>query len=473
MAEVVVVGAGLGGLAVAARLAKLGHRVTVCERTAVAGGAIRTIEADGFRWDAGPSSTTLPAVLRDLFRKSGRPIERYLDLTMRPVARRHVFPDDTSVDLPTGSRARQTEAVESSLGRGTGASWTAYVDAQADTWDRLRQHVLEPADGAAALADKTLARRLRAKTSLATLHRKAFKDARLRLMAELPFVLAGSQPRDVPSFAAVEAYVERTFGVWTVAGGLGQLTRALLVRLDERGVGVRVDTEVTALSTGNGRVTGVQTAAGDHLAADVVVTDIDPRRVFGGLLSRDPELPSLPGRQVFESATPAIPVGVTHLGLEGELPRLPGSPGQPGQPGPTGPPGLPEEVVLYGEPLLVVNTQGLAPRGKHAWTVLRRGSAREDVLSTLARRGIDLRKNVVTRLDRTPVDLFNETNGSSYGLAWAGWRAHVQRAAQTHPLPGLYLLGASMHPGASIPYVGWGAAHVAARIGKASVRGGP
>ena len=451
MAEVVVVGAGLGGLAVAARLAKLGHRVAVCERADTAGGAIRSVEADGFRWDSGPASTTLPAVLRDLFRKSGRPIERYLDLTMRPVARRHVFPDDSVVDLPTGSRAQQTEVVEAALGRGTGASWTTYVDAQAETWERLRQRVLEPADGAAALADRALARQLKARTSLASLHRKAFKDSRLRLMAEHPFVLAGSSPHDVPAFAAVEAYVERTFGVWSLDGGLAQLTQALLTRLDERGVRVNLGTEVTALSTSHGRVTGVVTETGDRLAAEVVVTDIDPRRVFGDLLGGDPRLP---GHQVFGSATPAIPVAVTHLGLEGELPELPA------------------EVVLHGEQLLVVTTSGFAPEGRQAWTVLRRGSAREDVLVTLDRRGIDIRKNVVTRLDRTPVDLTNETNGSSYGLAWAGWRAHVQRAAQTHPLPGLYLLGASMHPGSSIPYVGWGAAHVAARIGKARAAAG-
>ncbi|MDQ3484128.1 MAG: FAD-dependent oxidoreductase, partial [Actinomycetota bacterium] len=345
----------------------------------------------------------------------------------------------------------QTEVVEASLGRGTGAAWTAYVDAQAETWDCLREHVLEPADGAAALADRTLARQLKAKTSLAALHKKALKDGRLRLMAERPFALAGSQPRDVPAFAAVEAYVERTFGVWSIEGGLGQLTQALLTRLDERGVLVRLGAEVTALSASNDRVTGVETATGDHLAADVVVTDIDPRRVFGDWLGG---FPRLPGHQVFGSATPAIPVGVTHLGLEGELPELP------------------DEVVLYGEPLLVVNTRGIAPTGRQGWTVLRRGSAREDVLITLVHRGIDIRTNVVTRLDRTPVDLINETNGSSYGLAWAGWRAHVQRAAQTHPLPGLYLLGASMHPGSSIPYVGWGAAHVAARIGKATATAG-
>ena len=75
MSRVIVIGAGLAGLATAVRLAKLGHQVTICEAEDRLGGALGRVEADGFTWDAGAASTTLPAALRDLFRKSGRPIE--------------------------------------------------------------------------------------------------------------------------------------------------------------------------------------------------------------------------------------------------------------------------------------------------------------------------------------------------------------------------------------------------------------
>ena len=121
MADVVVVGAGLGGLAVAARLAKRGHRVTVLERTDRAGGAIHRVEQDGFGWDAGPSSTTLPAVLRDLFRKSGRPLERYLEL---PAARARRDGTSSPTARPSTSRpgraADQISAVDAGLGSGSG-----------------------------------------------------------------------------------------------------------------------------------------------------------------------------------------------------------------------------------------------------------------------------------------------------------------------------------------------------------------
>ena len=110
--RVVVIGGGLGGLAAAARLAKLGHEVTLLDRDDELGGAISFERAEGFAWDRGAHSTLLPAVLRDLFRKSGRPLEKELDLEPVPVMRRHRFADDSEVDLPGGSRSRQVEAFE-------------------------------------------------------------------------------------------------------------------------------------------------------------------------------------------------------------------------------------------------------------------------------------------------------------------------------------------------------------------------
>src|SRR5688572_11499026 len=118
--RVVVVGGGFGGMASAARLAKLGHDVTLLERSEQLGGALATVEQDGFAWDAGPHTTLLPAVIRDLFRKSGRPLEKEIgELEPLELIREHRFEDETSVRLHGGSRAAQKAAFDE-LGPGLG-----------------------------------------------------------------------------------------------------------------------------------------------------------------------------------------------------------------------------------------------------------------------------------------------------------------------------------------------------------------
>src|SRR3954447_26445671 len=134
MARVVVIGGGFGGLASALRLAKLGHAVTLVEARE-SGGALTPVGADGFTWDVA-THTGLPAVLRDLFRKSGRPLEKELDLVPLDCLREHWFADGSSLVLPAG-RAAQHAAVET-LGHGLGDAWGAHVASYADDWEVVR-----------------------------------------------------------------------------------------------------------------------------------------------------------------------------------------------------------------------------------------------------------------------------------------------------------------------------------------------
>src|SRR5687768_17447515 len=184
--RVVVIGGGLGGMASAARLAKLGHEVTLLERLPALGGAIGFVESDGFRWDAGPSATLLPAVLRDLFRKSGRQLEQELELEPQDVIREHRFEDDTSVQLRGGSRGVQYDAFES-LKPGFGQIWCDYVASYADEWEALRRNYLER-PWSAEVADKEATALIFGRETLAKRMKKALPDERLRLVAGETFV---------------------------------------------------------------------------------------------------------------------------------------------------------------------------------------------------------------------------------------------------------------------------------------------
>src|SRR5690349_7162867 len=293
-------------MAAAARLAKLGHEVTLLERADHPGGALTTLEHGDFAWDAGPTYTLLPAVVRDLFRKSGRPIERELELVPLDCIREHRFADGSSVVVPSG-RAAQLAAFDG-LGRGVGQRWVDHVASYADYWEVLRRGYLEnpwtPDD-----LPRDLAARLDSRQMLFKRLKKTFKDERLRLVAGHPFVAEGHDLRNVPAWAGSTAYVEQRFGAWTVEGGMARLGTALTDRLTTRKVTALTGTKATDLVVREGRVVAVETTAGS-LDADVVVCAIDPR--------------GLPALAAYVARTmPAIPPVVAHLGLEGDLPQLP------------------------------------------------------------------------------------------------------------------------------------------------------
>ncbi len=433
MARVVVIGGGFGGMAAAARLAKLGHEVTLLERSDRLGGALTSVELDGFTWDAGPTSTLLPAVIRDLFRKSGRPLERELDLQPLDLVREHRFEDGTSLQLPGGSRAAQVAAVDT-LGPGLGQQWVDHVATYGDAWELLRKEWFErPYDDD--VAPRELSALLDRRESLQKRLRRDLRDERLRLVAGHRLVMDGHELRDVPVFAGVDIYLEQRFGAWTVPGGLAALGTAMADRLELRGVTVLTGTPATDLVVRDGGVVAVATHDG-AIDADRVVVAIDPRRV--------PALASYVRRTM-----PAIPPVVCHIGLEGEVPELP------------------HEVVLHGDPLLVVRTGGRAPDGGTAWTVLARGRIAEDVLTALAREGLDVRRQVVSRIDRSPRDLVEAWGGSPHGMLWQGPRTARSRLGPRTPIAGVLTAGAHATTGSGLPFAGLSAALVADVIGRA------
>jgi phytoene dehydrogenase-like protein len=433
VARVVVIGGGFGGMAAAARLAKLGHEVTLLERSAQLGGALTTVEHEGFAWDAGPTSTLLPAVIRDLFRKSGRPLEREVDLQPLDLVREHRFADGTSLRLPGASRAAQLAAVDG-LGPGLGQQWVDHVATYGETWELLRKEWFErPFDEV--VAPRELTSLFMRRESLDRRLRRTFRDERLRLVAGHRLVMDGHELRDVPVFAGVDVYLEQRFGAWTVPGGLAALGTAMAERLVLRGVTVLTGAGASDLVVSGGRVTAVRTDRAE-LPADHVVVAIDPRR-----------LPAL--APYVRRTMPAFPPVVCHVGLDGDVPDLP------------------HEVVLHGDPLLVVRTGGRAPEGAAAWSVLGRGRIAEDVLTALARHGLDVRRQVVARVDRSPRDLVDRWGGSPHGVLWQGPRTARSRLGPRTPIDGVLTAGAHATTGSGLPFAGLSAALAAEAVGRA------
>lgn len=144
MVRIAVIGAGMGAMAAAARLAVAGHRVTVYERSETFGGSVGRYTHEGFAFDTGPTLLHLPAVYRDLFVKTGKePLESCVSMTQVDPASRHLFADGTAVSLPNASRAGVVAALDAALGGGAGAAWGEFLDRARDAWDRSRRPLLE------------------------------------------------------------------------------------------------------------------------------------------------------------------------------------------------------------------------------------------------------------------------------------------------------------------------------------------
>ena len=244
---------------------------------------------------------------------------------------------------------------------------------------------------------------------------KAFKDERLRDVASFAMALEGHDLRNVPAWMGMWSYVEQNFGAWTVPGGMGVLAEALTSRLQTRGVTVLLSTPALDLELSGGRVAGVRTEQG-VVDTDLVVCAVDPRR-----------LPAL--ASYVERTMPAIPPVVCHVGIVGPVPDLP------------------SEVVIHGDPMLVVRTGGQAPEGAHAWTVLGRGRLAEDVMTALQRTGIRVRDQVEVRVDRSPLQLVQEWGGSPYGVLWQGRNTVSRRLGPRTPVENVFLAGLARDPG--------------------------
>jgi len=507
----VVIGAGVGGLSAAARLAAAGHQVTLFERAATGGGKLgrysRHTPAGQFRFDTGPSLVTLPQMITELAGATGG--EFGLDLVELDPIVRHRFADGRVLDS-CADPAGFADRIGVALNPQAAEDWVRLWARAERVWHTSWAHVLTRPVGSGRLgAGLDLARlawRIRDLAAIAPgrtlrdLGRRYLRDPRLRVLLDRYATYAGADPRRAPAALVAIPFAELRHGGWYPRGGLGTIADALLTRCADLGVRLEFGTEVVGITTAGGRVSGVQLADGTWVRADLVVANADVRRVHERLL------PAAATRPPEPSAQSSLAGFVLLLGLRGATPGLAHHTvyfpadydaefdaifGPPGRRTPTGADGaprgwaarpVPDPTIFITRPVdpavhpagheawfVLVNAppQGRAPTGVD-WTAP--GFAQQyadQVLATLAGRGLDVRDRVLFRQVRTPADLAAATDspgGAIYGAAPHGLRG-LRRPANRTRLPGLFLVGGSVHPGGGLPLVMLSAKLVADLIG--------
>lgn len=484
----------MGALAASARLAVAGHRVAVYERTDGCGGAVRSFEREGFRFDTGPGLLHLPAVYRDLFLKTGRePLEDRVELVRVEPAVRHVFPDGRAVSLPGSSRSGVVSALDAALGAGSGARWADLLTRARTAWDATRRPLLEEplvaGDEAApgrerdpypALRRRGLLRRRAPR--LAEVAADELRDPRLAAMLDSSVQAYGLDPRTAPAGAAVLPYLEHTFGTWHVRGGIGELARALYERCTARGVTFHFGTGVRRVREREGRAAGLELADGREVDADLVVAGA----------------PLWDGGEGADGAPDTAGAGARGAGAASGWARLTVLLALRGaRPADTVHRTLVHRADAPGQPLTVLRPDdpALRPDGAHESAVLsvpvpadpdgaggtgstggtdggRGGQAKahrelaERLVAAADAAGLGLGPRVLWSEVRTPREYAAETGAPGGALAppvVAGPGA-PSAAANRAPLPGLYRVGGWAHPGGGLAHAGMSGALAAGLI---------
>jgi 1-hydroxycarotenoid 3,4-desaturase len=463
--RILVIGAGVGGLAAAARLAAGGADVTVLERAAAPGGKMRAVEVEGALIDAGPTVVTMRWVFEELFAACGEDFASHVKLARAGALARHVWRDGAQLDL-FADVERNAEAIRAFAGPAEASGYLKFSRAAERAYRALDATFIR----AARPNPDELVKRL-AKQNLADLFafspfstywrqlEKHFKHPRLKQLFGRYATYCGASPYEAAATMIVVPHVERE-GSWIVEGGMRALALALAALAERKGAKLRFGCEVARIGN-DARF--IETAQGERLEADAIVFNGDVGALGAGLLGgvaqrTAPQAgpPSLSAVTWCVKA-PAKAAWLRHNVLFGDdypeefdavfkrgaLPRDPTIYvcAQDRDNGAT----APEERLL-----LLVN----AP-AHHAQAPLSAGdidTCERTTSDALARFGAKLDLNRATRT--TPADfatLFPGSRGALYGAPPHGWKASFARAGARTALPRLYLAGGTVHPGPGVP----------------------
>jgi phytoene desaturase len=284
--RVVVVGAGLGGLSAALRLAGAGREVTVVERELVPGGRAGLLETDGYRFDTGPTVLTMPDLIADSLDCVGERLEDWLELEPVAPLYRAFFPDGSTLDVQSDRQA-MSEEVRRVCGPAEAAGYERYVEFVSRLYRcEMRDFIDRNTDSPLGLLTPNLARlaALGGFRRLAPKVNQYLKDPRTQRVFSFQSMYAGLSPYDALAIYAVIAYMDSVAGVFFPKGGMHAVPRALAGAAEKHGVVFRYGETVTRVVVEHGRAVGVETSTGDVVPADVVVLNPDLPVAYQDLL---------------------------------------------------------------------------------------------------------------------------------------------------------------------------------------------
>lgn len=474
--KTIVVGAGPGGLASAMLLAKAGFDVTVLERRDRVGGRTSTIQADGFRFDLGPTFFLYPRVLREIFRMCGHDLDREVDLIRLDPNYRLIFGGDgqrieATSDVPRMRRelARLSPADADNLER--------YLD---DNRRKLTGFapVLESAFNGLGdvmrLPFAELLPLLRPLSSVDNDLGRFFSDPRVRLAFSFQSKYLGMSPFNCPSLFTILSFLEYEHGVFHPRGGCGAVTRAMARVARQLGVRIRLNEPVQRILFEGKKAVAVKTPADVH-RCDALVLNADFAHAMTHLVPD--RLRRRWSDRKLEKKRYSCSTYMMYLGLEGTSDELAHHTIWLSEDYRAQLEDIEKHHRLSDEPSFyvhnpVVTDPSMAPPGMTSLYVLvpvthqhpnvdwrrERGRFRQGVLRQLAGLGLeDVERRIRFEKVMTPMDWESDLHiyrGATFNLAHSlDQMLHLRPRNRFEDLEGVYLTGGGTHPGSGLPVI--------------------
>jgi phytoene desaturase len=280
----VVIGSGFGGLAAAVRLGARGYRVTVLEKQPHPGGRAEVHRQDGFTFDAGPTIITAPFLLEELWALCGRRLADDVELRLMSPFYRLRFHDGFSFDFSGDAQAMRAQVAR--LAPGEVEGYQRFMRASEAIckvgFEQLGHVPFSSWTDMARIVPDMI--RLGSHRTVYGMVSKHVRDERLRIALSFHPLLIGGNPFSVTSIYTLIAHLERRWGVYSAMGGTGSLVRGLVGLIEGQGNRVRCDAPVSEITLSGRRATGVRLESGEHLPADIVVSNADSAWTYRHLL---------------------------------------------------------------------------------------------------------------------------------------------------------------------------------------------
>ena len=476
--SVIVIGAGLGGLAAAIRLAARGVRVEILEKNATPGGKVNIHQADGYSFDTGASLLTMRHVVEELFESAGRHADDYIHIEPLDPICRYRWPDGATLNAST-NLTRTEDEIRKLAPQDVDGFRRFLADARRKYEVAERTFLAHSLNGLPKLLRPRYARDLAVVSSWRTLSahvERYFSSPHLRQLFNRFATYNGSSPYRSPAIFALIPYVEFGMGAWYVRGGMYELPRSLARLAAELGVSIHTNTEVEKIIVEGGRARGVKLAGGEERRCDAVVANSDAVETYRRLIAPEARQRSYTDRRLAR-IEPSLSGFVLLIGAKRRYENLAHHNIFFSRDYPAEFRTLFDELRPANDPTIYVcassrTDHAQAPAGHENLFVLVNAPAtservrwpdeaaryRDLIVDKLSEYGLaDLSSMIDYEHVITPEDFrtkYGAYRGSIYGISSNNWTsAFLRPPNKARGIEGLYFAGGATHPGGGIPLV--------------------